>query len=46
MHVCAPKMKWKFFIGTGALLGIFAYICRQRPIIHCIHSWKWSSGSL
>jgi len=27
----------EIFIGTGALLGIFAYICRQRPIIHWIH---------
>ena len=33
----------EIFIGTGALLGIFACICRQRPIIHCIHWWKWRS---
>jgi len=31
------------FIGAWALLGMFAYICRQRPIIHCIHEWKWRS---
>jgi len=30
--------------GTGALLGIFASICRQRLIIHW---WRWrSSGSI
>jgi len=35
-HVCS-KVEVEIFIGTGALLGIFAYICRQQPIIHCIH---------
>ena len=40
------RRRWReIFIGTGALLGIFAYICRQRPIIHCIHWWKWRSGA-
>ena len=28
------------FIGAGALLGIFTYICRQRPTIHW---WRWWS---
>jgi len=23
------------FIGAGALLGIFDYICKETPIIHC-----------
>jgi len=36
-------------IGTGALLGTFAYICRQRPIIHCIDEGGgaelWQLGS-
>ena len=31
------------FIGAVALLGIFTYICRQRPIIHW---WRWWSGAL
>ena len=35
----------EIFIGTGALLGIFAYICRQRPVIDCIHWWRWRSGA-
>jgi len=35
----------EIFIGTGALLGIFAFIYRQRPIIHCVHWWKWQSGA-
>jgi len=30
------------FIGTGALLGIVTYICRQRPVIHW---WRWRSGA-
>jgi len=38
----APKMKLENAIGTAALLGIFAYICRQRPIIHW---WRWRSGA-
>jgi len=33
------------FIGAEGLLGIFAYICRQRPVIHCIHWWRWRSGA-
>ena len=35
-HVCTED-EVEIFIGTGALLGIFAYICSQRPIIHYIH---------
>jgi len=35
----------EIFIGTRALLGIFAYICRQRPVIDGIHWWRWRSGA-
>ena len=34
------------FVGAAALLGIFAYICRQRPVIHCIQWWRLRSGAL
>jgi len=43
-HVCTED-EVQIFIGTGALLGIFAYICRQQPILHCIHWWRWRSGA-
>ena len=32
-------------IGAGTLLGVFAYICGQRPVIHYIHWWRWWSGA-
>jgi len=35
--VCVDQRCSENFIGAGALLGIFAYISKQRPIIHCIH---------
>jgi len=35
-HVCTEDEE-EIFIGTGGLLDIVAYICRQRLIIHCIH---------
>ena len=43
-HVCTED-EVEIFIGTGALLGIFAYICRQRPIIRCIHWWRCRIGA-
>jgi len=43
--MCGPKIYSGNCIGTAALLGIFAYIYRQRPIIHCIHWWRWRSGT-
>jgi len=39
MYVCTED-EVEIFIGTWALLGIFAYICRQRPVIHW---WRWGS---
>jgi len=37
--VLCSGVSWHF-IGVGAVLGIFSYICRQRPIIH----WqRWRS---
>ena len=30
------------FIGAGAVLDMYAYICRQRPVIHW---WRWRSGA-
>jgi len=36
----------EIFIGTRALLGIFAYICRLcLSVIDCIHWWRWRSGA-
>jgi len=32
-------------LGAGTLLGIFACICKQRSIIHCIQRWRWRSGA-
>ena len=38
MQMCSGN-----FTGAGGLLGIIAYICRQRPIVH----WqRWPSGEL
>jgi len=33
------------FIGAEALLGIFAYVSKQRAIIHMVEVAKRSSGS-
>ena len=42
-HVWTKKTVYGgHFIVAGALLGIFAYICRQRPIILW---WRWQSGT-
>jgi len=32
--VLPPTPPFAYALGAGALLGIFTYICRQRPTIH------------
>jgi len=33
-YTCVDQRFSGNFIGARALLGVFTYICRQRPIIH------------